>query len=170
MPAADAQTKAIVTATTTYLDSLNPDQRGKAQLPFTPESTPTPAEFKGGQNGRATFVGEQYGSAVWSNFPVSDVPRPGVTLGSLSDAQRAAAMKVLQAILSPDGYQKVIDIMDSDQQLSESGTPYDDGTVFYTLGIFGTPTADQPWMLQFGDITSQSMWSWQVQILRSRPA
>ena len=23
------------------------------------------------------FIGEQYGQAVWSNYPVSDVPRPG---------------------------------------------------------------------------------------------
>ncbi len=33
------------------------------------------------------FVGEQYGQAVRSNFPVSDVPRPGLPLGSLSTAQ-----------------------------------------------------------------------------------
>ena len=148
--AADAQTQAVVTATTNFLDSLNPEQRGKALFPFAPESTPTAAEFRGGQNGKGIFVGEKYGDAVWSNFPTSDVPRPGVTLGSLNDVQRAVALKVLRTILSADGYQKVIDIMDSDQQLSESSTPYDDGNAFYTLGIFGTPSGEQPWMLQFG--------------------
>jgi hypothetical protein len=38
------------------------------------------------------FAGEQYGQAIWSNFPVSDVPRPGLRLGNLSPAQRDAAM------------------------------------------------------------------------------
>jgi hypothetical protein len=26
------------------------------------------------------FVGEKYGEAIWSNYPVSDVPRPGLQL------------------------------------------------------------------------------------------
>jgi hypothetical protein len=38
------------------------------------------------------FVGEQYGKAIWSNFPVSDVPRPGLQLGSLNSAQRALGL------------------------------------------------------------------------------
>lgn len=146
----DAQTLAIVAATQTFLNMLNADQRTKGQFDFTPQQTATAAQFKGGMNGQATFVGEQYGKAVWSNYPVSDVPRPGLTLGSLSAPQRTAAMNVLKVVLSPEGYQKVIDIIDSDQVLSESGTPYDDGTAFYTLGIFGTPSASAPWMVQFG--------------------
>ncbi|TBV09316.1 DUF3500 domain-containing protein [Phytopseudomonas dryadis] len=96
------------------------------------------------------FVGEQYGAAVWSNYPVSDVPRPGLQLGSLSDAQRAAALRLLQTLLSPQGYQKVLDIMGSDQALSEGGTHYASGTAYYTLGIFGTPSVSAPWMVQFG--------------------
>ncbi|SDH02809.1 Protein of unknown function [Pseudomonas flavescens] len=96
------------------------------------------------------FVGEQYGAAVWSNYPVSDVPRPGLQLGNLNDAQRAAALHLLQTLLSPQGYQKVLDIMGSDQALSEGGTNYASGTAYYTLGIFGTPSASAPWMVQFG--------------------
>ena len=71
-----------------------------------------------------TFVGEQYGHSVWSNFPISDVPRPGLRLGNLSAVQRAAAMQMLQVVLSPEGYRKVIDIMGSDQALSERDTPF----------------------------------------------
>ncbi len=96
------------------------------------------------------FVGEQYGQAVWSNFPVSDVPRPGLTLGSLSSAQRDAAMHLLQVALSPKGYQKVLEIMGSDQALSDSGTPFSSGTAYYTIGIFGSPSTTTPWMLQYG--------------------
>jgi hypothetical protein len=68
------------------------------------------------------FTGEQYGQAVWSNFPVSDLPRPGLQLGSLSDTQRAAAMHLLQVLLSSKGYQKVVDIMGADQVLADGGT------------------------------------------------
>jgi hypothetical protein len=96
------------------------------------------------------FVGEQYGQAVWSNFPVGDVPRPGLQLGSLSDAQRAAAMHLLQVVLSAKGYQKVLDIMGSDQALSDGGTPFASGRAVYTIGIFGNPSATSPWMLEFG--------------------
>lgn len=96
------------------------------------------------------FVGEQYGQAVWSNYPVSDVPRPGLRLGSLSAAQRDALMHLLRVALSPKGYQKVLDIMGSDQALHESGTPYCSGIDCYTIGIFGEPSSTKPWMLEFG--------------------
>jgi hypothetical protein len=146
----NAEMQAIVAATSDFLNSLGPAQREKVQFPFTAQQTATAAKFKGGMNGRMTFVGEQYGQAVWSNFPVSDVPRPGLTLASLSVAQHDAAMHLLQVLLSPKGYQKVLDIMGSDQALSESGTPFSSGAAYYTIGIFGTPSASSPWMLEFG--------------------
>ncbi len=96
------------------------------------------------------FIGEQYGQAVWSNYPVSDVPRPGLRLGNLSAAQREAAMHLLQVALSAKGYRKVLDIMGADQALSDSGTPYCSGTACYTIGIFGEPSSTKPWMLEFG--------------------
>lgn len=52
--------------------------------------------------------------------------------------------------LSPAAYQKVLDIMGSDQALSESGTPYCSGTAPYTIGIFGDPSITKPWLLEFG--------------------
>lgn len=94
------------------------------------------------------FVGEQYGQAVWSNFPVSDVPRPGLQLGSLNAAQRNAAMHLLQVLLSAKGYQKVLHIMGSDQALADGGTNYASGTEVYTLGIFGAPSTTDSWMIQ----------------------
>lgn len=176
--AARDQTQAVVAAATSFLNSLDADQRAKVQFPFTPQKAATAATFArsgpgafagdagrppgprpegGGPPGGAPgmgpaggFVGEQYGAAVWSNYPVSDVPRPGLQLGSLTEAQRAAAQRLLQALLSPQGYQKVLDIMGSDQALSEGGTNYASGTAYYTIGIFGTPSTTAPWMLQFG--------------------
>ena len=96
------------------------------------------------------FIGEQYGQAVWSNYPVSDVPRPGIRIGTLSIPQRNAAMHLLQTLLSPMGYQKVLDIMGSDQALTDAGTNFASGEAVYTLGIFGEPSEDKPWMIEFG--------------------
>ena len=96
------------------------------------------------------FIGEQYGHAVWSNYPASDVPRPGLRLGSLSPTQRDAAMHLLQVALSPKGYQKILDIMGSDEALSKSGTPYCSGTACYTIGMFGEPSTTKPWIFEFG--------------------
>jgi hypothetical protein len=147
---ADSQTQAVVTATTAFLNSLSADQRNKVQFPFAPQKIATAARFKGGMNGQMNFVGEQYGKAVWSNFPVSDVPRPGLPIGTFSAVQRDAEMHLLQVLLSPKGYQKVLDIMGSDQALSDGGTNFSSGTAYYTIGIFGAPSTTTPWMLEFG--------------------
>lgn len=143
-------TETIVAATSSFLNSLSPTQREKVQFPLVPQKTAIAARFKGGMNGRMTFIGEQYGQAVWSNFPVSDVPRPGLTLGSLSAPQHDGAMHVLKVLLSAEGYQKILDIMGSDQALSEQGTPFSSGAAYYTIGIFGNPSTKTPWMLEFG--------------------
>jgi hypothetical protein len=189
------QTKSIVNATTTFLNSLSPEQREKILFPFVPEKTATAAKFArtgggrglggpgGGGNGPGGgarspgdpgrggggpggdpkgpgggpgggggfgFVGEQYGQAVWSNYPVSDVPRPGLTLGSLSPAQRESETHMMQVLLSSKGYQKVLETMGSDQALSDAGTPFSSGVDAYTIGIFGQPSLTSPWMLQYG--------------------
>jgi len=97
------------------------------------------------------FVGEKYGESVWSNYPVSDVPRPGLQLGSLTAAQRDAAMRLLQLALSSKGYHKVLEIMGADQVLSATeGSHFAAGRDVYTIGVFGTPSMTAPWMLQFG--------------------
>jgi hypothetical protein len=144
-----AQTQAIVAATVTFLSALAPEQREKVQFPFTRQPMATAAHFRGGLHGNVTFVGEQYGQAIWSDLPVSDVPRPGLRLGSLSAAQRDAVMQMLQVLLSAKGYQKILDIMGSDQALAE-GAHFAGGPEYYTLGIFGAPSLTTPWMVQFG--------------------
>lgn len=48
----------------------------------------------------------------WSNFPVTFVTRAGLNLKDLSSAQRAAAMRVLRALLNETGYETVTEIMD----------------------------------------------------------
>lgn len=182
------QTKAIVKATNTFLNSLSAEQRTKISFAFTQQKAAVAAKFartnmpggpggppqgngnkqsppQGGGGGMPPqgrppngggkvgqfpgFIGEQYGQAVWSNYPVSDVPRPGLKLGSLTAPQRGAAMKMLQELLSAKGYEKVLQIMGSDQALADGGTNFTSGKDAYTLAIFGTPNEKTPWMVEF---------------------
>ncbi|MCJ2088121.1 DUF3500 domain-containing protein [Methylobacterium sp. E-005] len=145
-----AQTQAIAAAATAFLNTLSDQQQVAAQFAFEPQPMATAAHFRGGMRGDVDMVGEQYGRAMWSNFPVSDVPRPGLRLGSLSEVQRQAVMALLRVLLSDRGYRKVLDIMGSDQALADTGTPYASGRAAYTLAIFGTPGVADVWMVQFG--------------------
>ena len=95
-------------------------------------------------------AGEKYGEAVWTNFPVDIVPRPGVQMGQMTADERAAVHHLLRTVLSPMGYQKVLDIMAADQVVADAGADYAAGLDVYTVALFGHPSATTPWMLQFG--------------------
>ena len=106
---------------------------------------------RGGRGGGGGGIGgEQYGKIVWSNFPISFVQRPGLKLGSLTAVQRTAAMNLLKELLSKAGYQKVQEIMGSDQILADQGADFEAGNDNYLLAIFGTPNVTTPWMVEFG--------------------
>jgi hypothetical protein len=175
MPSSTAseQARAIRAAASQFLQTLAPSRRERVVLAFPSGQSPVAARFArsgmggggprpggppgGGPPGGGPpsggfdgFVGEQYGQSVWSNFPVSDVPRPGVRMGELGSDERGAVHALLRVVLSPMGYQKVLDIMAADQTLADSGVPYAAGLDVYTVALFGPPSATTPWMLQFG--------------------
>jgi hypothetical protein len=111
-----------------FLGTLDDQQRAKALLDFDSAKKPS-----------------------WSNLPVTMVPRNGLRLGELTKPQRAAALDALAAVLSKQGFQKVIDIMNADDQLVKGNdNKMRFGTENYYLALFGTPSATRPWMLQFG--------------------
>jgi hypothetical protein len=110
-----------------FVGTLDATQRGKALLEFDSPKKPS-----------------------WSNLPVTMVPRNGLRLGELNQQQRAAALDLLAAVLSKEGYQKAIDIMNGDEQLVRGNNPTHFGTEYYYLALFGKPSATQPWMVQFG--------------------
>lgn len=111
-----------------FLASLDEGQRGKALFEFTSAKKPS-----------------------WSNLPVTMVPRNGLRLGELTKPQRAAALETLAAVLSKEGYQKAIDIMNADDQLVKGAdNKMKFGTENFYLAIFGKPSATKPWMVQFG--------------------
>lgn len=144
------RTRAAATQAGAFLAMLDGDQRAKTAFPLIRQPVATAAHFKGGMRGDVDMVGEAYGDSMWSNFPVSDVPRPGLRLGALNEGQQEAVHVLLRNVLSEKGYRKVLDIMGSDQALAAGGTPYASGRDAYTLAIFGTPGVTSPWMVQFG--------------------
>lgn len=88
----------------------------------------------------------------WSNLPVTMVPRNGIALGEFTKAQRAAALDTVAAVLSKEGFQKVIDILNADDQLvtDKDKNKMRFGTDNFYLALFSTPSETKPWMLQFG--------------------
>jgi hypothetical protein len=104
----------------------------------------------GPQRSKVLFTFDSAKKPSWSNLPVTMVPRNGLRLGELTQPQRAAALDVLAAVLSKQGFQKVIDIMNGDDQLAQGNNRNRFGTENYYLALFGTPSATKPWMVQFG--------------------
>jgi Protein of unknown function (DUF3500) len=105
----------------------------------------------GQQRGKVLFEFDSAKKPSWSNLPVTMVPRNGLRLGELTKPQRAAALDAIAAVLSKQGFQKVIDIMNADDQLVKGNdNKMRFGTENYYLAVFGTPSATKPWMLQFG--------------------
>lgn len=150
---AQTATPVIVKAANTFLSTLDDKQRQNASFAFDDEA----------QRKR------------WSNFPISIVPRAGVSIGEMNPAQRSAAMALLASALSPRGYEKVQQIMNADEVLKTTdgggrgpagpggrggrgggrGGPGGGGGLLfgkdlYYFSILGTPSMKTPWMLQFG--------------------
>jgi hypothetical protein len=126
---AQTATSRIVSAANTFLSTL--DQKQRQSVLFA---------FDDGQQ-----------RARWSNFPVRMVPRAGLSMGELSAAQRAAALVMISSALSTRGFEKVRQIMAADEVLkhNEGNNPMF-GEDLYYVSILGTPSATEPWMLQFG--------------------
>jgi hypothetical protein len=136
---------AIVANANSFLSSLNEGQRSRVLFDF---------------NDAAQRV-------RWSNLPTTMVARAGLKMGELSAAQKNAAMALLASALSKRGYEKVLAIMEGDEQLkNESGGPGGGpgggrggpggggGAMFgkdlFYISILGKPSVKEPWMLQFG--------------------
>jgi hypothetical protein len=95
----------------------------------------------------------------WSNLPTTMVKRGGLRMGDLTKPQRDAAMAVLAAALSPQGYEKVTQIVEGDEMLKKNdnrsgpggpGRPAMFGHDEYYISFLGQPSATEPWMIQFG--------------------
>jgi hypothetical protein len=91
-------TATVAAAANSFLATLTDAERSKAVLGFTSAQR-----------------------AAWSNLPVGMFPRDGLRLGDLTATQRQAAMALMAAALSSEGYKKVVDIMNADEELKNRG-------------------------------------------------
>lgn len=128
-PMAQTTTSRIVSAANTFLSTLDQKQRQSVLFAFDDEKQ----------------------RARWSNLPNAMAPRAGLSLKELNPAQRSAALALVSSALSTRGFEKVQQIMEGDEVLKTSGgnNPLFGKDLFY-ISILGTPSAKDPWMLQFG--------------------
>lgn len=86
----------------------------------------------------------------WSNFPVTFVERAGLNLADLTDEQETAALEVLEALLSDEGYETATGIMGGDELLLENSTSTEESLGQYYIAFFGDPSDASAWGVQFG--------------------
>jgi hypothetical protein len=108
------------------------------------------------ERARCVFAfGDAAQKARWSNLPVGIFERGGLRLGDMTAPQREAALKLLATALSRDGYRKITEIMNGDEELKTRGGGRGGGGVRfgsaeYFIALLGTPSVTEPWMIQFG--------------------
>jgi hypothetical protein len=130
MEEAGDATPQVVAATARFLAALDDAQREQATFAFD----------------------DPLKASNWSNLPAPLVERSGVTFGDMTEEQQQAAMAVLEAALSEEGYEKTVGIMVADQALANEsgGGDLQFGLGEYVVAVFGTPSEIEPWMFQFG--------------------
>ena len=147
--------------------SLSPTEQAATSVNITARAVAAAEAFLAtldqGQRAKANIDLNEKTRTVWSNLPtgmamqVGATERNGVKLGDMTPPQEKAALALLSALLSPEGFQKVMAIVDADQVLEEQSAPKRAATAAmrfgraeYYLGVLGKPSATDPWMIQFG--------------------
>ncbi|MFE6482143.1 DUF3500 domain-containing protein [Streptomyces sp. NPDC057757] len=126
-----ANTAEVVKAVNAFLATLDDTERDKVEYDFS----------------------ENKARQTWSNFPTTTVPREGIVLSDLTAAQQKAAAAALQVALSPDGAEQDANIQKADDELNRLGGQGSDdfgALKDYYIAVYGTPSATQPFMVQFG--------------------
>src|SRR5580658_3505273 len=99
---------------------------------------------------RCTFGFASSQRTGWSNLPSGIFQRNGLRFGDMTPGQREAALKLVAAALSREGYQKVTDIMNGDEVLKNAGGGRTGGRPGqgirfgldeYYIALLGTPSA-----------------------------
>jgi Protein of unknown function (DUF3500) len=97
------------------------------------------------------FAFEDIERKKWSNVPNAVLPRRGLAFGQMSEPERVAAHRLLQAITSTQGYLKATGIMNLESVLHEIQSPELRNYFspdFYFLSFFGHPGVDNAWAIR----------------------
>src|SRR5262249_39343862 len=112
----------IVAATKNFLATLDDTQRRKVVFDFKDEA----------QRKR------------WSNLPTAIFKRQGLRMGDLTQPQREAVLAVLAAALSPQGYEKILQMDEADGSVKNSGGERLFGRDEYYVSFLGQPSTADP--------------------------
>lgn len=128
--------------------SKAPAERG--DLPIAEAAQAFLAALRPEMRARAMFTMDDPERRDWSNLPHYLHPRKGVRLGDLTPQERAAGHRLLQAMLSSQGYYKATSIMALDDFLGSGSEQlsHEYGAENYFLDVFGQPGGDDPWGVQ----------------------
>jgi hypothetical protein len=130
---AATQLDKAVCAATGFLGTLPADQLAAVNIAFTNSADRT----------------------LWSNLP--GLTRPGVKMGALTAASQAAALALMQVVLTDAGMADLNGVRAADDYLNSvggggggpgGGGGY--GAANYTVAIFGTPSTTGNWEVMFG--------------------
>ena len=110
-----------------FLNSLNQEQKNKAQMPFDADS-----------------------KHDWHYFPASMYPRAGISIGELDEEQKQILFQLLRVSLSETGYNKTQQIISLENVLLEmsDNTSMRDPENYYTA-FYGNPEKDSLWAWSF---------------------
>ncbi len=119
------------------------------------------------QQDRAGYAFDDTARSQWTNLPVGLVPRPGIALGDLNNAQRILLHQALSQTFSSQGYLKTTGVFHLDDllnvmmdSLAEQGKmnatqrqrmadlQWAHGNFF--LSFYGEPAGKDPWAFQLG--------------------
>jgi hypothetical protein len=123
---------ASVNAANAVLKTLNPAQKAIANLSFQDTSR-----------------------VKWSNLPLEQAYRQGIQFKDLVDSQRMAIHSLLRTVLSQQGYQKFLFIIQYDEatheRLGKANSPIAQryGNQNYWFTIFGEPNMGKIWSWKF---------------------
>ncbi len=90
--------------------------------------------------------------ARWSNLPSGIFTRSGLSISEMSPRQRDSLFTLLASSLSPAGYGRLNDVLAAETFLSSTSSAEQYGWFpeNYWISFYGTPSAKEPWGLQFG--------------------
>jgi hypothetical protein len=132
------------------------------------------ATLSDAERAKGTFGFTSSQRTGWSNLPSGIFHRNGLRLGDMTPVQRSAALALVAAALSREGYEKVTNIMNGDEVLKNTGGGRTGGrpgppppgaggrgdrgggggVVFgmdhYYIALLGAPSTTAPWLIQFG--------------------
>lgn len=120
--------KAVISATNTFIESLNAEQQRAAVIEYTKEN-----------------------ATKWTNLPCGLQCRVGVLLGSLTAIQLQNAKAVVRAAmgtLPSKGYDQAMQILAADRFLGANRKGYSEGN--YIIAFLGKPGITGKWQLQLG--------------------